>query len=259
MPPVKAYLKQLACLLAVTIACVFYYAEPGSLERIRSFRLNDLDPQNFRYQFDYLKLNLFWSPGFCLNSRNVCTRGSLAHHSIHGLWPNKLRGGHPANCKDQGNVGGDLDELEQDLNRHWFSHWGSSERFRLTEWKKHGTCAQSIPRLASKYDYFKTSLDLTKELLIIEHLEQRNIRPSHNQSYEYAEVHEALQSASGGKKAYANCFQYNGEAVITGFNFCYNHNLEAIDCLGQDQRCLHNRLKLLPDFMLSPTVTELIP
>lgn len=216
--------------------------------------------QDFR--FDYVVLSLDWSPGFCLTSPEACVRGSLSHLVIHGMWPTQKRSYKPAYCDfEKVFQVGRLAALQSDLEKYWFTHFKSSskEQFWSHEWTKHGTCARDIPELHGHELYFRKTLELAKDLPILETLAKKAIEPDDKKVYSSADVHKALEPITGGKAVQINCDLQLQQPVpvVTGVNFCYDKDLLYVDCPAMRLRC-RNNLIWPATFAGSPTVQSVI-
>ncbi|MDK2124193.1 ribonuclease T2 [Parachitinimonas caeni] len=128
--------------------------------------------------FDYYLFAASWQPGFCATHADKAECQTLtssswtaSHMSLHGLWPNRYGGNHPAYCGVSSQVVG-MDKN----NSQWcqMGDYGLSSSFRQSlaqqmpgvdscldyhEWYKHGSCAGQAP-----VDYFATAQWLTQQL-----------------------------------------------------------------------------------------------
>lgn len=98
-----------------------------------------------------------------------------AAFTVHGLWPNKFTGWHPANCNqrdpdyefEKENVS---EAVQNEMNCEWQSYKNNTtnEGFWEWEWEKHGTCALIFFKTWGDFDspqdaYFTTTMELNNQ------------------------------------------------------------------------------------------------
>ena len=92
--------------------------------------------------FDYYVLALSWSPAYCAtpessSSKHQCEGRKVYGFIVHGLWPQKERGGLVTNCRPMSSISrNDVERLFSVM---------PDERLIRYQWKKHGSCAEMRP------------------------------------------------------------------------------------------------------------------
>lgn len=71
------------------------------------------------------------------------------------------------------------------------------------EWKKHGTCAKSLPALDSELKYFQQALNWSKQYPLNDLLVKGGIQP--NGTYPIAQYWHTLKTALG-KRPFIDCY-----------------------------------------------------
>ncbi|WP_417910501.1 ribonuclease T2 family protein [Candidatus Electronema sp. PJ] len=120
-------------------------------------------------QHDSYVMAMTWQPGFCEhpphNDKPECSaleqgKLSVAHLTLHGLWPNKKECG-----TRYGNCGSAPLELEEDtltMLAPWMPNCYFADpvcKFAEYEWKKHGTCQERDDDA-----YFKLAVDILQRV-----------------------------------------------------------------------------------------------
>lgn len=213
-------------------------------------------------KIDYLVLALYWGPGFCLTSPEACIKGTTEHLTVHGMWP--AENGKPMNPAYCGfETPFDLTRLaalRASLEQYWFNYLksGSDQKFWSHEWTKHGSCARDIPRLHGHKLYFATTVQIVKDLPFLESLAKMNIVPNDTKVYTSADVQKALQQITDGKTMQIDCDleHHQPVPVLTGVRFCYDNDLNFINCAPVKVRC-RNNLIIPATFAGSPSVRSM--
>lgn len=114
-------------------------------------------PAPQKADFDYYVLALSLAPAFCedsIGNRRVphqCRDFDLADFqrqplTLHGLWPNKLKGRHPFYCNGERDRGGMCDQTRVQLPQSLAGRLlavmpGTADCLDRHEWAKHGSCS----------------------------------------------------------------------------------------------------------------------
>lgn len=107
----------------------------------------------------------------------------------------------------QGANEGEYGGLLADMQKYWLPNYGSAEHFWTHEWRKHGTCINTLAPSCYAPDsytpgdelvaYFARAVALFKELDTYAALAARGIVPSWTRSYSRAEIEDALRDLTG--------------------------------------------------------------
>lgn len=98
-----------------------------------------------------------------------------------------------------------LEPIEKQLEQYWTNiHNGSIYTLWKHEWKKHGTCAATLPALDTENKYFGQGLKWIKQYDMSNILGKSGIEPS-NQGHTPQDVWNAVQK-SVGKNPTVQCF-----------------------------------------------------
>lgn len=194
------------------------------------------------YKFDYVQLTLIWAPGSCSTSPQECKKSTNRHLTIHGMWPTIKGTQEPSNCCFDNTFDfSALKPILPDLDEYWFSYYdhGGSKGFWAHEWLKHGTCSRDVKQLKGEASYFGNTLQIAKQMAILEALARANIVPDEKRVYQSSDVYNALQGISKGKVFQISCDYEHHQPipVITGFNFCFDSDLKPSDCPEMRQKC----------------------
>lgn len=206
------------------------------------------------YKFDFLKLSLSWSPGYCQTSDRPCIAERRNGFNIHGMWPDTYIRENtdldPRFCCFEKRL--NRDQINSNLWKSFENAWRSVHHtdsnygnWKLIEheWIKHGTCARDVPKLHGPERYFTNTLRLFRDLDLVSRLRAHNLTPNNQKPVRGSEVLQVLQNITGGKKAMIKCKRDRaGKTILTEFNFCYDHNLEYINCPNTFHSCLGNLL-----------------
>ncbi|KAJ5174407.1 Ribonuclease [Penicillium canariense] len=133
--------------------------------------------------------------------------------TIHGLWPDHCNGGFDQFCDSKrkySNISlilidsgrGDLLEY---MSEFWKDFRGDDAHLWEHEWEKHGTCVSTLETHCYEdyipqqevVDYFSKSVEVFKQVPSYEFLQAAGILPSHTQTYELADIEDALERGHG--------------------------------------------------------------
>ncbi|XP_045470174.1 ribonuclease Oy-like [Harmonia axyridis] len=149
--------------------------------------------------FNQLQLAQQWPVTECLmwkkirktNSCNMPKNTSI--FTIHGLWPSNTHGAHPEYCDSDLKFSRRiLAPIINDMKERWTDiHANINETsFWNYEWKKHGTCAQTLASLNGVFKYFRKGLQLHRQYDIFAALKKRNIIPGG--SFDLKAIYDAI-------------------------------------------------------------------
>lgn len=126
-----------------------------------------------------------------------------------------------------------ISSLMPDMQKYWPSYQQSDDTFWAHEYEKHGTCASSITRLSTQFDFFETTLQLTKQYNAIPMLAKGGgIKPSDSTRYNTADAQTAIKKAFGGIPAFT-CKSSKLDSVY----LCFSKSLQPMDCPGLKNTC----------------------
>ena len=182
--------------------------------------------------YDYLKLQLQWTPSVC---KDDWCQYATEHWTVHGLWPtsNVIKES-PANCYDR-SVGCSVNikrEVPEDLLTDMGEDWVSvappktNKIFWIDEYCKHGTCCQNIP--AGPGAYFEKTMELYDEIEEALDIRRLNSEGTHT----FSDLNEALDQRATYKCETEGEVQYLKELGV-----CYNKDtLDREDCPEKNMR-----------------------
>lgn len=216
----------------------------SSLTRQSSY-YNYRDHCKTNYKFDYVQLTLMWAPGACSTSPKECVREENRYFTVHGMWPTIRGTQEPSDCCFDNTF--DIRALQPILpvlDQYWFSYYdaGSNKRFWSHEWLKHGTCSRDIASLRGEANYFGSTVQIAKQMPILETLSKANIVPANDKVYPAMDIYKALKVLSQGKVLQLTC-DYEHEQptpILTGLGFCFDNDMKPADCPETKQKCQKN-------------------
>jgi len=141
--------------------------------------------------------------------------GPVDSWTLHGLWPDLCDGTYPQFCNyapTYGSItsiieGAGQTELLEYMRTYWLPDRGSAEHFWEHEWRKHGTCINTLAPGCYGEDYregdevvdfFTRAVEIFKGLDTYKALADAGITPSYDRTYDADEIQAALSSISGG-------------------------------------------------------------
>lgn len=195
------------------------------------------------YKFDYVQLTLMWAPGSCSTSAQECKRVERNHFTVHGMWPTIKGTQEPSDCCFDNTFDYKaLEPLLPTLNEYWFSYYdshGGNRGFWSHEWLKHGTCSRDIPYLKGEAKYFGTTVQMAKQLPILDALQKANIVPDDQKVYKSSDIVSALSPIIQNKVFQIDCDyeHHQPTPLLTGLNFCFDSNLKPADCPEMKRKC----------------------
>ncbi|XP_019766589.1 ribonuclease Oy [Dendroctonus ponderosae] len=211
--------------------------------------------------WDYLMFSQRWPQTTCseweeANSANSCNLPKDRNlWTIHGVWPTKTGHEGPVFCPSAIHFNPEeLTPMLADLSTYWINVEANTKpnSFWAHEWKKHGTCASSLPLLDSVTNYFQTGLKLNRQYELADILAKGGVSPS-STGYDVAQFYNALKSGLG-KEPIIHCVQdkKTNSSYISEIRICFNKTLEMIDCnptnpvhrarFGLDTNCNQKKL-----------------
>ncbi|KKK12241.1 hypothetical protein P175DRAFT_0499360 [Aspergillus ochraceoroseus IBT 24754] len=154
--------------------------------------------------------------------------------TIHGLWPDNCDGTYQEYC-DSSREYDDITTILQNQGRtellsymetYWKDYEGNDESFWEHEWNKHGTCINTLnPDCYTDYtaqeevgDFFQKVVDLFKTRNTYQALSDAGITPSDYNTYNLADIQNALAAIHDGYAPYVGCKDGNLNQVWYFFN-----------------------------------------
>ncbi|XP_050425397.1 uncharacterized protein LOC126836223 isoform X1 [Adelges cooleyi] len=209
----------------------------------RNLNRSNSYPYILRKEWDYLIFSQAWPYTFCHtwtidSSSHTCNLPANRNQwTIHGIWPTKVGTFGPSYCNNQTAFHIEkLGSIKSDLKNRWTEvkdskSWVNKKEGELWrhEWKKHGTCAMSIPVLDSEFKYFKQGLDWNKQYPLNDILSQGSIKP--NGTYPMIQFWQTLKNGLG-KRPFIDCFTDKTTKItyIDEVRLCFDKSLSLIDC-----------------------------
>ncbi|XP_045476052.1 ribonuclease T2-like [Harmonia axyridis] len=188
--------------------------------------------------FDRLILAQLWPVTECINWRardpkNMCNLPKNKNaFTVHGLWPSKSGTLGPKFCKtDLQYSPNTLNPIITDMNERWTDIHAVKGRstFWEHEWKKHGTCAQTLKPLKGVLNYFQETLRLQNQYDISQALRDRRITPGG--SYKLGDIYDALIAKFKATPWITlSLSKSNGKQLLNEIRLCFNKALKLIDC-----------------------------
>nr|CAH8822223.1 unnamed protein product [Trichobilharzia regenti] len=170
--------------------------------------------------------------------------------NIHGLWPSVWPGKQPTNCSAHPNF--DIDKL-WDIRGQLDSEWVNLKDYQNPipfwehEWYKHGQCATEDSLISDELGYFNTSLILRDKIDLLNTLNTYGIQPANNQLLGRIELLNTLRQAYNARvlvtcqktpkyeRRRRHHHRHNQLALLSEVRFCFNPQLELIDCPMQEE------------------------
>ncbi|XP_050237200.1 ribonuclease 1 [Mercurialis annua] len=150
--------------------------------------------------FDFFYFVLQWPGSYCDTKQSCCyptTGKPAADFGIHGLWPNYKDGSYPSNCDSSNPFDRTkITDLASSMQKNWPTlacPSGDGMTFWSHEWDKHGTCSESI---LDQHGYFKTTLDLKKQVNLLQALQSAGIQPN-GDTYSLSSIKSTIQQSIG--------------------------------------------------------------
>ncbi|KAJ6225978.1 ribonuclease t2 [Anaeramoeba flamelloides] len=124
---------------------------------------------------------------------------------------------------------GEIESLVPEMFLEWpdFWNWDEPQAFWAQIWAKHGTCA--LPIFKNEYNFFEAGLVLKTAMDVEKMMIDTAIVPSNTTSYTYDRFDDAIISQTL-KKPAIHCVKWGDKTALHSFNFCYDLNLNLIDC-----------------------------
>lgn len=112
--------------------------------------------------------------------------------TLHGLWTDKSQ-----MCNDSWHFDyNEIKDILTDMNKWWpdVLHPNCSQLWKH-EWRKHGTCAASLPCLNTQHKYFSKGLELYTRVNLNSALEKSGIKPAN--TYKVEQIENAILNVYG--------------------------------------------------------------
>jgi len=193
------------------------------------------------HSFDILILTQHWPYTTCLDweeSRegNKCREIAHSNWTVHGLWPTQMGRIAPSFCNNSWHFDPSvLKPIMPEMSLYWpdveiRAHQPDS--LWTHEWAKHGTCAAQLPDIPTEVAYFNKGCQLAKENRITDWLEEADVVPTNDETYDIGKVWNAVLKGTGGKRPHIDCVKIDGQAYISEIKICYSKNFTRVDCDG---------------------------
>ncbi|XP_065927885.1 ribonuclease Oy-like isoform X1 [Magallana gigas] len=145
-------------------------------------------------KFDFFTFSLQWPVTFCRVNKARCKMSSMPNFwTIHGLWPSNFTGANPRKCSDFFDVSHIPKDVITEMNEKWPNLIKNepNEKFWSTQWKVHGSCAESVPGVQNISQYFTKAVKLAEMYNIKEILRSRNVTEGKN--YTISSIQDAMK------------------------------------------------------------------
>ena len=168
-----------------------------------------------------------WPPTFCSTHYGCMIPKEVTTWTVHGLWPDRSQGPHPAFCNrtmkyDPAKVEPFIDEM------HTF--WPnlltktSHHSFWKHEYEKHGTCATGFPGLETEEKFFKSALHLREAYDMGTVLKRIKVSPSYTKRYNVKRLYISISKLMKSKPTIW-CAKTKGVQHIAQIGFCFDREM----------------------------------
>ncbi|XP_074325832.1 extracellular ribonuclease LE-like isoform X1 [Apium graveolens] len=154
----------------------------------------------FAQDFDFFYFSQQWPGSYCDLKRSCCypsTGKPASDFGIHGLWPNYIDGSYPSNCDPDSSFNESMiSDLRSKMQKEWPTlscPSANGTEFWGHEWKKHGTCSESV---LDQHDYFATTLNLKSQVNLLQTLANAGIYPD-GEFYSLESIKGAIKQGTG--------------------------------------------------------------
>ncbi|XP_012935047.1 ribonuclease Oy [Aplysia californica] len=188
-------------------------------------------------EWDYLAMVQFWPPTSCYIyfGKEKChgIPAVVKGWTIHGLWPSGPGSHYPEYCNHS--LKFDYNKIKS-LGAQLLTQWPNLDSESKTtelwshEWEKHGTCAVSVSRLSTEFDYFNVTLGIHGALNTTGALAKRGITPS-DDPYTASDIYNALL-AEYGVKPNIVCEKKDEKYYLDQVYVCLSKSFVAQDCIS---------------------------
>jgi len=181
--------------------------------------------------WDYLLFVQVW-PGSWITNQN--SNFNNTYFTIHGIWPQYYNNTWPQFCdKEQFNFTA-IQNIRKYLEIYW-TNFEKPEELWVHEFKKHATCAENDPLLATEYQFFSTGLALRNRYDLYNILKNNSIVPSNVVKYSPLKLSKII-SKSLNNTVVVIC---DSNDILNEVRICLNKNLEQFDCptLEMKEQC----------------------
>ncbi|CAD5123217.1 DgyrCDS11578 [Dimorphilus gyrociliatus] len=122
-------------------------------------------------------------------------------------------------------------KLKPKLQTYWPNMFPDTDPNQLWkhEYEKHGTCAISVSKVNTEYNYFNYTLALRKWLNIDEKLAKYGIRPR-AKPYKLKDITSALDKAFNGFNVDIQCSSVHGKHYLQEIHVCLTKEFKQMDC-----------------------------
>nr|AAA87045.1 SA2-RNase precursor [Nicotiana alata] len=178
--------------------------------------------------FDYMQLVLTWPASFCY-PKNFCSRIAPKNFTIHGLWPDKVRG-RLQFCTSEKYVNFAQDSpILDDLDHHWMQlkyhrDFGLENQFLWRgQYQKHGTCC--IPRY-NQMQYFLLAMRLKDKFDLLATLRTHGITPGTKHTFN--ETRDAIKTVTNQVDPDLKCVEHiKGVRELYEIGICFTPTADS--------------------------------
>lgn len=178
--------------------------------------------------FDYFTLAFQWPITYCSDKNTNCYQKHI--WTIHGLWPSNKNGRNPDYCNNTFD-GSQITSIKKTLDEFWpnLDLTKKNTDFWSYEWRKHGSCANSVEKVSTTLDYFKKALQLAKQYNVTSILSKKKITENNINTYTINDV----QSAMEGSTRFKSNIIWNENKctpLLSEIRICFSKTFDVIDC-----------------------------
>nr|WRI06289.1 self-incompatibility associated ribonuclease [Pyrus pyrifolia] len=176
-------------------------------------------------KYDYLQFTQQYQPAACNSNPIPCKDPTDKLFTVHGLWPSKVKGPDPHDCKTKTNKSQTIDILlKPQLEIIWPNVFNraDNESFWETQWEKHGTCGS--PTIKDKNHYFETVIRMyiTEKQNVSHYLSKANINPD-GIVRTRKDIEIAIRNSTNDKEPKLKCHKKNGITELVEVTLCSNY------------------------------------
>lgn len=191
-----------------------------------------------KHDWDILIFTQHWPITVCLQWREASEQHSCSLPlkeiwTIHGIWPTKLGTKGPQFCNSSLHFNiTSLDPIKPDLEKYWMNIYNNSEAaFWKHEWKRHGTCAASLPALDSELKYFSTAINLSIQYNMYDILSKGGILLDSKEGFTSQQLSNAIRNVLAVNPE-IQCIEEKGVSYLFELRICFNKTFNLVDCDG---------------------------
>ncbi|XP_067009974.2 ribonuclease Oy [Anabrus simplex] len=192
------------------------------------------------HSWDILIFTQHWPNTVCMEwkeklKQHTCILPRIKNSwTVHGIWPTKLGTIGPQFCNHSLHFDPEkLQPIRGKLEQEWLNVYnGTTTSLWKHEWKKHGTCAVTLPALDNETKYFGQGLAWIEKYNMENVLARAGINPD-TKGYSPQQVWDAVHGALG-KTPAVECVRDSetGNWFLAEIRICFDKNLTLTDCDG---------------------------